>query len=63
VPAAVIRPSHLEAQVRAAGFELQLQTRRWWASWPLDFAFLRAALVPLWELLDVPATGPIEAKP
>ena len=63
MPAAVIRPSHLEAQVRAAGFDLQLQTRRWWASRPLDFAFLRAALGPLWELFDVTATSPIAAKP
>src|SRR5262249_47629369 len=33
-----------------------------WASRPLDLAFLRAALGPIWSLLDATAT-PVEAKP
>jgi hypothetical protein len=33
-----------------------------WASRPLDLAFLRAVLGPIWELLDA-TTSPIESKP
>jgi hypothetical protein len=34
-----------------------------WASRPLDLAFLRAALGPIWQLLDETATGPLTSKP
>ena len=34
-----------------------------WASRPLDLAFLRAALGPIWDLLDATATEPLDWKP
>ena len=34
-----------------------------WASRPLDLAFLRAVLGPIWNVLDATATGPMDAKP
>ena len=33
-----------------------------WATRPLDLAFLRAALGPLWDLLDATATEPMDPK-
>lgn len=34
-----------------------------WASRPLDIAFLKAVLGPIWDLLDATADGPLDSKP